>query len=348
MRLQQPLDPKAVAQANKMLWGANPELEGRQLSMGPGDARYREQWVKAYLAAGGQPEPPAVQKPIDSPVQACPLAAPPELDCGKAWKELDDEAEGVLNQSSDPIERNNRINAAYAKMYLQDRRLHWLGAAAFASKQVGCGIREAQNAIDMAEAQQDAMQFGAEPDLITQLKGAYAYTVRDALAAGNRAVFKDVYPAHRFFEKYGIDKLRGCAGARQPPLDKKVLEGFGEIDAGHSASGATKILQHEQQDILQSRDVFGNEKIRSIMRRNQALSEWAIGRFLGAQKTSVSYNPDCSGEPAVTFEGENPADPDERWPYAQRVVGKFEELINDPPSNARLENDLQTIVERGK
>jgi hypothetical protein len=72
VRLKQPLDPKAVAQANEALWKANPELEGRRLDMSPGDTRYREQWVKAYLAAEGQPEPSEPAKLVDDPVQPCP------------------------------------------------------------------------------------------------------------------------------------------------------------------------------------------------------------------------------------------------------------------------------------
>jgi uncharacterized Zn-binding protein involved in type VI secretion len=284
--------------------------------------------------------------------EAGPMGVPiglPNNDCAKAWKEIEDQANAILDKSTDPIQRNKNINAAYAKLYLQDRRLHWLGAAAFASKQVGCGLQEAKRVADQGDAELDSTASnGVPPDPITLVKADYAKTVYDTLATGNRRVFKDVYPAHLFYEKYGIEKLRDCAGARQPPLDNKVLDGLADTDAGRSAEGAIKILQHEQQDILQSKDVFGNEEIAMIMGRNQWWSNYAIGRFFGAQKTSVSYSPDCGGEPVVTFDGANPADPNERWPYAQKVVGKFEDLISNPSTDDKVEKDLSTIVGRGE
>ncbi len=40
-------------------------------------------------------------------------------------------------------ERNRRINAADARFWLADNRCQWAGLAAFASKQVGCGLLHA-------------------------------------------------------------------------------------------------------------------------------------------------------------------------------------------------------------
>src|SRR5262249_36545427 len=58
------------------LWKAHPELNGRQLTMGPEDATLRKDWMDAYIAAGGKAE----EKKADAPgsaVQKCPLAPPP-------------------------------------------------------------------------------------------------------------------------------------------------------------------------------------------------------------------------------------------------------------------------------
>ena len=48
---------------------------------------------------------------------------------------------------ADPTERNRAINAAYARLWLHDERFQWAGLAAFASKQVGCGLLHAADSI---------------------------------------------------------------------------------------------------------------------------------------------------------------------------------------------------------
>jgi len=71
----------------------------------------------------------------------------PILTCNCLWRRFQKEAEdwiapgGVL--IADPQARNRRINAAYAQLWLADNRFQWAGLAAFASKQVGCGLLHA-------------------------------------------------------------------------------------------------------------------------------------------------------------------------------------------------------------
>ena len=68
----------------------------------------------------------------------------PLLTCNCLWRRFQKEAEewvapgGVL--IADPQSRNRKINAAYAQLWLADNRFQWAGLAAFASKQVGCGV----------------------------------------------------------------------------------------------------------------------------------------------------------------------------------------------------------------
>ena len=264
------------------------------------------------------------------------------FDCGAAWKNCEDQADKIIKTSNDPVARNKAFNAAYAKMYLENPKLEWLGAAAFASKQVGCGLKDASDYKDIAEADRSPWNpNGASP--VTQIQGAYAETVYKALGEGNKAVFKDIYPAHLFYKQYGLQKMKQCANARTPRLDKKVLDGFAEIDAGHSASGAQLILRHEQLDILQADNVFGNQELVNIMKINQWASQHWYGRLFGAQPTRVSFTPECTGDPSVTFSGTNPADPTERWPYAKRVVETFDKIKNDP----QIVQGLNTIARNG-
>ena|ERR1700687_5723397 len=276
--------------------------------------------------------------PVDQTATPC-----SGFDCAAAWKECEAQADAIINKSNDPIQRNKYISAAYAKLYMQNPKLEWLGAGAFASKQVGCGLRAAKDAIDMAEADRGPWNMD-RPNPIVQIQGGYAKTVYDALAKGNKNLFKDIYPSNLFYQKYGGDKLKQCANARQPPVDDLVVRGFSDIDAGHPDAGALKIAQHEQLHVLQSPDVFGNPNVVSVMKLNQSMSQHWYGRALGAQPTSVSFTANCTGDPSVTFQGTNPADPNERWPYAQKVVGTFDSLKNTP----QITQGLQGIVQQGQ
>ncbi len=63
------------------------------------------------------------------------------------WHIYQKEAEEIVAPGgvliADPIARNRAINAAYARLWLADPRFQWAGLAAFASKQVGCGMLHA-------------------------------------------------------------------------------------------------------------------------------------------------------------------------------------------------------------
>ncbi|WP_283182357.1 DUF2515 family protein [Pseudomonas svalbardensis] len=84
----------------------------------------------------------------------------PLLTCNCLWRRFQKEAEewvapgGVL--IADPQARNRKINAAYAQLWLADNRFQWAGLAAFASKQVGCGLIHATKLQTAIAAQKTA------------------------------------------------------------------------------------------------------------------------------------------------------------------------------------------------
>ncbi|WP_283189533.1 hypothetical protein [Pseudomonas sp. PMCC200344] len=91
----------------------------------------------------------------------------PLLTCNCLWRRFQKEAEdwvapgGVL--IADPQARNRKINAAYAQLWLADNRFQWAGLAAFASKQVGCGLIHAtklQTAIAAQKTAQEKLRTG--------------------------------------------------------------------------------------------------------------------------------------------------------------------------------------------
>ncbi len=100
----------------------------------------------------------------------------PILTCRCLWKRFQKEAEdwiapgGVL--IADPLARNRRINAAYAQLWLADNRFQWAGLAAFASKQVGCGLLHAVTLDERIEAEKKAyreLQDGHSQDLYERI-----------------------------------------------------------------------------------------------------------------------------------------------------------------------------------
>ena len=86
----------------------------------------------------------------------------PLLTCNCLWRRFQKEAEdwvapgGVL--IADPQARNRKINAAYAQLWLADNRFQWAGLAAFASKQVGCGLIHATKLQTAIAAQKAALE----------------------------------------------------------------------------------------------------------------------------------------------------------------------------------------------
>lgn len=86
----------------------------------------------------------------------------PLLTCNCLWRRFQKEAEdwvapgGVL--IADPQARNRKINAAYAQLWLADNRFQWAGLAAFASKQVGCGLIHATKLKTAIAAQKAALE----------------------------------------------------------------------------------------------------------------------------------------------------------------------------------------------
>ncbi|WP_347909609.1 PAAR domain-containing protein [Pseudomonas grandcourensis] len=80
--------------------------------------------------------------------------------CQNLWRSYQQRAEAIVAPGgiliADPKVRNRAINAAYARLWLEDQRFQWAGLAAFASKQVGCGLLHAADSIDKIQAEHEA------------------------------------------------------------------------------------------------------------------------------------------------------------------------------------------------
>jgi hypothetical protein len=181
----------------------------------------------------------------------------PVLTCAGLWRVYQREAEKVVAPDgaliADPVARNQAINAAYAQLWLEDSRFRWAGLAAFASKQVGCGLLHASNTVDLIGQQRDARahlrDMGQEAGLLTPgrfqeqaiaLKNYEAAKARnpvppfdlylggeltlvqqqfrhvhEMMALGNTTLFLDIFPLHVFYANRGLKEFSTCLKARE-------------------------------------------------------------------------------------------------------------------------------------
>ncbi|VEF07963.1 Uncharacterised protein [Pseudomonas fluorescens] len=181
----------------------------------------------------------------------------PVLTCAGLWRIYQREAENIVAPAgvliADPVERNQAINAAYARLWLQDSRFQWAGLAAFASKQVGCGLLHASTSVDLIGQQREARSrlrdIRREAGLLTsgrreeQAKALDDYKaasasnpasgldlhlggdeltviqrqfrhVHEMMALGNTTLFLDIFPLHAFYANRGLKEFSTCLKAR--------------------------------------------------------------------------------------------------------------------------------------
>ena len=181
----------------------------------------------------------------------------PILTCSCLWRRYQREAEEIVAPDgvliADPVERDRVINAAYARLWLHDSRFQWAGLAAFASKQVGCGLLHAADSIELIREEREALQrlresrresglltrdrMSEQADELHDYKEADSRNpvplwisvhrgedlslvqqqfrhVHDMMALGNTTLFLDVFPLHEFYAKRGLKELKKCLGAR--------------------------------------------------------------------------------------------------------------------------------------
>lgn len=182
----------------------------------------------------------------------------PILTCACLWRHYQRAAEEIVAPGgvliADPVARNRVINAAYARLWLHDSRFQWAGLAAFASKQVGCGLLHAADSIDLIREEREARRrmrdsrresglltpgrMAEQADDLRDYKEAAARNpvpsldvhsaaedlslvqqqfqhVHDMMALGNTTLFLDVYPLHEFFVKRGWQEFKKCLAARE-------------------------------------------------------------------------------------------------------------------------------------
>lgn len=296
-------------------------------------------------------------------------------DCIDCWRFYQKKAEAIVSVD-DPVARNRRINAAYAQLWLDDHRFQWSGLAAFASKQVGCGLLNAAEMIGNSNRQRDAYQQWdktssplerlspyASPRMPVpdQVSGEGARKVYEMLAKGNTALFLDIWPLHMFYKKFGLQRFERCLPERAllsgtvnwPIADSvrfgvpapEIRRGFKAIDAGDITGGVELLARHEQLNILQPA-MYNDPALAMLMRANQFA--WALNIPTGsAREIQLTLANQCTITGASAkyeiFSKEplaNLADPGQRMAFVLRAAHRFDDLLRHPIERHSVENSL--------
>jgi hypothetical protein len=310
----------------------------------------------------------------------CRTVEVPILTCAGVWLRCQQEAEEWIAPGgkliTDPIARNRRINRAYAQLWLADHRFQWAGLAAFASKQVGCGLLHSAQKVADARREIDDMAASGTYGSNTEL--AYASTMPAGTSAGaaymfgqlglgNMALFLDIYPLHRFFMLRGFEHLASCLQMRQSiaakvlwPVDKKVLDfgkpfkeikdGFQAVAQGQIAASVLHFAQHEQVNVLQA-VIYNDFAMRRALDANQFA--WATGFPSGVAEAieltlSARCRPDNGGPLTVIFSKEKRAklyDQEQRMVFVRQAAERFDKLLHSQERPAIV--DAITAIAEG-
>ncbi|BDT60114.1 hypothetical protein MasN3_36080 [Massilia varians] len=295
------------------------------------------------------------------------------------WATFQTEAEDLLKVNgsfiADPTKRNRRINAAYARLWLADKRFQWAGLAAFASKQVGCGLLHSTDVIERNRREREQIQrsfaqaavSGAEAATLVQMgTEVAAHNMLRRLGHGNMHLFLDIYPLHRFFMERGWEDFEKYLRYRQNDkypvywdIDRarlpfgvpfrEITLGFERIHAGTLHEGVRLLAQHEQLNILQ-KIMYDDRFMQSLLAINQFA--WATGFPTGDyQEIQLTLSAQCKGKTGVTswFSKEKYAKlwvPEQRMPFVFSAAERFDKLLNSP-ERRRFEESIQAVAEGG-
>jgi hypothetical protein len=271
-------------------------------------------------------------------------------------------------------ERNKRINAAYARLWLADNRFQWAGLAAFASKQVGCGLLHSAETVTKNRREREQMELsiaaafpGAEAAVGVQAgtEGGAAY-MYNRLGFGNEHLFLDIYPLHRFYMERGWKEFNDYLPKRQNKkypgywnVDRNVLpfgtpfreirDGFERIGRGNLAESVRSLAQHEQVNILQ-KIMYNDPAIQRLLSLNQYAVVTGIPTG-DAEKIELTLSAQCKAKEGLTsiFSSDRYAKlwvVEQRMKFVLRAAEQFDKLLNGP-QRARIEESIGAIAAGG-
>lgn len=314
--------------------------------------------------------------------KSCKAIDVPILSCASIWLRVQREAEAWVAPGgkliADPVARNRRINQAYAQLWQADRRFQWAGLAAFASKQVGCGLLHAAD--NIRKSQEEIAANARRPDITGSadiaamstipvvIGGSSAYMYQQ-LALGNTTLFLDIYPLHRFYMLRGLKHLQTCLKERASivedviwPADKSKLafgkpfkaipDAFEMVEKGMVTKSVELFAYHEQINVLQA-VIYDDIMMRRALDANQF--SWALNFPTGAAaEISLALSAECktkSSPHTVTFSKNKTAklyDETQRMKFVYDAAARFDFLLNGSSKTAVEHSMAEIAINGGK
>jgi hypothetical protein len=290
------------------------------------------------------------------------------------WLRCQQEAEAIVAPHGELIAdralRNQRISAAYASLWLRNNRFQWAGLAAFASKQVGCGML---NAVQIMDRSEDDIAADGEPDgfewLFRKMLPAVVHVgagyMRGRVSLGNLAVFLDIYPLHRFYELRGLKQLKASLDERKSIKDQvkwpvkdeifpfakvfpQIADGFALVEQNDLLGSVRQLAYHEQVNVLQP-VMYDDALMRLALDANQLA--WA-SEVPGADfnEIQVTLAAQCAAKPTpvTTWFSDAPDahlySPGQRMEFVYRAAEQFDKLVNGK-ERREIECALEAICE---
>lgn len=316
---------------------------------------------------------------VDSAARAKKAIETEMLTAEHLWASFQKEAEDVIRVNGrldgHEQERNKRINAAYAKLWLADNRFQWAGLAAFASKQVGCGLLHSGDIIEKSRREREAIQrsfaqaaapgveYAAMMPAGTEIG---AHKMRQRLGFGNKHLFLDIYPLHRFYMERGwkefdasLEKRENMRYAVEWEIDRNTLpfgksfreirEGFGHIETGALAKSVQSLAQHEQINILQT-VMYNDRFMQALLAYNQFAwaTDFPNGNY---EEIKLTLSAECRTRTGLTalFSKDTCAKlwvADERMKFVLRAASQFDKLLHGS-QRALVEASIHAIAGGG-
>jgi hypothetical protein len=259
-------------------------------------------------------------------------------------------------------------------LWLADRRFQWAGLAAFASKQVGCGLLHSAETIAKNRRQRELLQLsiaaalpGAEAAIGVEAgtEAGAAYML-GKLGFGNMHLFLDIYPLHRFFMERGWEEFNAYLDKRNNrkypvywnvdratlPFGKRFNEivlGFAAIVKGNIAYSVEQIAQHEQVNILQ--EIMYNDP---VLQKLLALNQYALVTGIptgDAEKIELTLSAQCKAKDGFTFSFSSDKYAklwvvEQRMSFVLSAARQFNRLLNGP-ERQYIEASIRAIADGG-
>lgn len=292
------------------------------------------------------------------------------------WMIFQQEAEDIIAVDGKIIEddttRNKRINAAYARLWLADNRFQWAGLAAFASKQVGCGLLHARRLSDKSRDELRAAGNWAGSSTEAAGMSALPVTIRNSaddmatrLGHGNLHLFLDIYPLHRFYMERGPKEFDAYLGRRQGIAKKvkwevehqlkfgfpfsEIRTGFDWIEDGNLVRSVEFLAWHEQVNVLQA-IMYNDPAMQRALASNQLA--WAMGFPSGVyMEVQLTLSAQCKPKAGWTayfprLKGAQLWVVKERMTFVLAAAQRFDELLKGR-ERPYVEASLRTIAAGG-